>query len=198
MNLRHPFIPATPFVRSKKKVDMSTSQSGPGSGRKGGGPPVVRPGLSEGLEGGGGGRRTRLSLLDDLQEEEVRVSCCHVGCSLLYAVVLSTGGSTAFTSPHAPPCPHSLTRSASVTTVYSLLVLFLNGCCFFLATSLVGIHVAPGTVAFLCLPARVGCVGGIYGVTGSYYCSEDVYPWWYTRKRRKKKRCGISCLERDR
>lgn len=36
------------------------------------GPPQVRPGLSEGLEGGGGGaRRQRLSLLDDLQEEGV-------------------------------------------------------------------------------------------------------------------------------
>lgn len=37
------------------------------------GPPQVRPGLSEGLEGKDfGGRRQRLSLLDDLQEAEVR------------------------------------------------------------------------------------------------------------------------------
>lgn len=47
-----------------------TSQSGL-AGRKAG-PPQVRPGLSEGCEGNaGGGRRQRLSLLDDLQEEEV-------------------------------------------------------------------------------------------------------------------------------
>ncbi|CAM9972806.1 unnamed protein product, partial [Ectocarpus sp. 12 AP-2014] len=60
---------------SDSPAGLSTSQSGPGSGRKGGGgPPVVRPGLSEGLEGVGGGRRTRLSLLDDLQEEEGRLT----------------------------------------------------------------------------------------------------------------------------
>lgn len=68
---------------------MSTSQSGPGSGRKGGGPPVVRPGLSEGLEGGGGGRRTRLSLLDDLQEEEVCVALSLSLCVLLILYVVS-------------------------------------------------------------------------------------------------------------
>ncbi|CBN75931.1 hypothetical protein Esi_0220_0013 [Ectocarpus siliculosus] len=59
---------------SPQKLDK-VKRSGPGSGRKGGGgPPVVRPGLSEGLEGVGGGRRTRLSLLDDLQEEEGRLT----------------------------------------------------------------------------------------------------------------------------
>lgn len=47
------------------------------AGRKAG-PPQVRPGLSEGLEGMElGGRRQRLSLLDDLQEEEVRYSTEH-------------------------------------------------------------------------------------------------------------------------
>lgn len=66
---------------------LSTSQSGPGSGRKGaGGPPVVRPGLSEGLEGGSG-RRTRLSLLDDLQEEEVR-ACLPVWRGGVWCVLL--------------------------------------------------------------------------------------------------------------
>lgn len=52
-------------------ASQSGGGGGSGSGRKAG-PPQVRPGLSEGLEGGGGaGRRQRLSLLDDLQEEEV-------------------------------------------------------------------------------------------------------------------------------
>lgn len=69
----YPHIPLQAGA-SDSPAGLSTSQSGPGSGRKGGaGPPLVRPGLSEGLEGVGGGRRTRLSLLDDLQEEEVCV-----------------------------------------------------------------------------------------------------------------------------